>query len=132
MKRRDFLRTSAAAASLVMSPTLAAAEGDAAETGALSVDNRPADYLRRVRGDPFLPRSAAARTYPISPMPLSERIQRGIVPQRGFCSIAPGDDVSEALISGNGAMSIELLGDPYAEQVLFRHEGLLMPWQRPL
>ncbi|HXR06520.1 MAG TPA: glycoside hydrolase N-terminal domain-containing protein, partial [Candidatus Acidoferrum sp.] len=65
-------------------------------------------------------------------MPLAERVRRKIVPQRGFCSIAPGDLVSESLISGNGAMNIELMGDPYAEQILFHHESLLMPWKRPL
>ena len=65
-------------------------------------------------------------------MPLAERVRRKIVPQRGFCSIAPGDLVSESLISGNGAMHIELMGDPYAEQILFHHESLLMPWKRPV
>ena len=29
-------------------------------------------------------------------------------------------------------MNIELMGDPYAEQILFHHESLLMPWKRPL
>ena len=138
MKRRDFLKTSAAAAgvvgSLKMAPMLAAAESDPAnKTGAPPTDNRPAEYLHRVQGDPFLPKPPVpARTYPISPMPLAERIRRKIVPQRGFCSIAPGDLVSESLTSGNGAMNIELMGDPYAEQILFHHESLLMPWKRPV
>jgi hypothetical protein len=65
-------------------------------------------------------------------MPLAERFSQKIVPQRGFCSIAPGNVVSEALTSGNGAMNIELMGDPYSEQILFHHESLLMPWKRPL
>lgn len=59
-------------------------------------------------------------------------MRRKIVPRRGFCSIAPGSLVSESLISGNGAMNIELMGDPYAEQILFHHESLLMPWKRSL
>jgi hypothetical protein len=29
-------------------------------------------------------------------------------------------------------MNIELMGDPYTEQILFHHESLLMPWKRPL
>ena len=29
-------------------------------------------------------------------------------------------------------MNIELMGDPYAEQILFHHEDLLMPWKRPM
>ena len=137
MKRREFLKTSAAAAglmgSLQISPVLIAAENDSAKSGAPSSDNRPAAYLRRVQGDRFLPKPPSlARIYSISPMPLAERVRRKMIPQQGFCSIAPADLVSEALTSGNGAMNIEVLGDPYSEQILFHHESLLMPWERPL
>ncbi len=140
MKRRDLLKTSAAAglmASLEISPTLAAAESDppktSAQTGVPPADNRPAEYLQRARGDAFLPKPPApTRPYPVSPMPLAERLRRKIVPQRGFCSIAPGSVVSESLTSGNGAMSVELMGDPYAERILFHHESLLMPWKKPV
>ncbi|MGE5326699.1 MAG: glycoside hydrolase N-terminal domain-containing protein, partial [Deltaproteobacteria bacterium] len=141
MKRRDFLKTSATAAglmgSLEVSPMLTAAESDspkaAEQKGAPLTDNRPTEYLRRAQGNPSLPKPPApGRSYPVSPMPLAERVRRKIVPQRGFCSIAPGNLVSESLISGNGAMSIDLTGDPYSEQVLFHHESLLMPWKRPL
>jgi hypothetical protein len=137
MKRRDFIKTSAVAigavGSLKIAPILAAAESDSPKTGASPADNRPAEYLHRVQGDRFLPKPPApARSYPILPMPLAERVRRKIVPQRGFCSIAPGNLVSESLTSGNGAMNIELMGDPYSEQILFHHESLLMPWKRPL
>jgi alpha-L-fucosidase 2 len=141
MKRRDFLKTSAAAAGLVgplkISPTLAVAESDprnaSAEKGTPLRDNRPSEYLHRVQGDRFSSKPPApARAYLFSPMPLAERVRRRLVPQRGFCSSAPANFVSEALISGNGAMSVELKGDPYSEQVLFHHESLLMPWRRPL
>lgn len=120
MKRRDFLKTSAAAAglmsSLVIDPALAVAEGEPQESK-----------------EPFLPEPpASASPHSISPMPFSERVNRKIVPKRGFCSLAPGKLVSESLISGNGTMIIELMGDPYAEQILFHHESLLMPWERPL
>jgi alpha-L-fucosidase 2 len=141
MRRRDLLKTSAAAAglmgSLKISPMLAEADSDpqktSEQTGAPLTDNRPAEYLHRVRGDSFLPKAPApARSYPLSPMPLAVRVRRKIVPQRGFCSIAPGSLVSESFTSGNGAMNIELTGDPYSEQILFHHESLLMPWKRPL
>jgi hypothetical protein len=137
MKRRDFIKTGAVAVgavgSLKMAPLLAAADSDPANAGAPSGDNRPAEYLHRVQGDPFLPKPPApARTYAVSPMPLAERVRQKIVPQRGFCSVAPGDLVSEALITGNGPMNLELLGDPYSEQILFHHESLLMPWPRPM
>ncbi len=136
MKRRDFLKTSAAAAgmvgSLTVSPALAAAESNPPKP-ADHRDNRPAEYLHRVQGDRFRPKQPApARPYAIAPMPLGQRISRKIVPQRGFCSIAPGELVSECLTSGNGTMTIELMGDPYAEQILFHHENLLMPWKKPL
>ena len=141
MKRREFLRTSAVAATLAelltIEPELRAAESNSQTTSpkitASLEDNRPAEYLDRVRQDRFLPKSPApARSHPISPMPLAERVRRGIVPRRGFCSIAPGELVNESLTSGNGAMTIELRGDPYAEQILFHHEGLLMPWKKPV
>lgn len=137
MKRRKFVKTSATAVSLVgsleISPMLFATEKESPKTDVPMADNRTAEYLNRVQKDPFLPEPpASGRMYPVKPMPLEERVRRKIVPQRGFCSGAPGELVSEALISGNGAMNIELMGDPYSEQILFHHENLLMPWKRPL
>ncbi len=134
MKRRDFLKTSGAATGLVgalnASPALAAAD---APPGAPPADNRPAEYLRRARQDPFLPPPAApGRPYPIAPMPLAERLKRRIVPRRGLCSVAPAQAVNESLLSGNGAIRIELMGDPCSEQILFHHESLLMPWKKPV
>ena len=142
MKRRDFLKKSVVAAGVVgtlkvseppaesATPTPAAY---ATPAPARSGDNRPEDYVRRVQGDPFLPRPPEpARSYPFSPMPLADRISRKIVPRRGFCSIAPGSLVSESLTTGNGAMNIELMGDPISERILFHHESLLMPWKKPM
>ena len=137
MKLRDFIKTSAAVASVVVSletaSMLVAGENDFAQRAIPPADNRPAEYLHRVQGDPFLPKPPTyAGLNEVSAMPLTERVKRKIVPERGFCSIEPGNLVSECLISGNGAMNIELKGDPYAEQILFHHEDLLMPWKRPL
>lgn len=132
MKRRDFLMASAAAGLMgpfTGTPAPAAAEVDslnASEPAAAPPSaNRPANPFQL---KPPLP----ARSYSVSPMPLAERVRRKIVPPRGFCSIAPGSLVSESLTCGNGAMSIELTGEPYSEQILFRHESLLMPWKRPM
>ncbi len=138
MKRRDFLKTSAAAASLAgtqaLLPPLAAAEIESPEAsvlpGALAEENRSADFLRRVQQDELLPKppvvvgSSPPGEVQISPMPLSERIRRGIVPRRGLCSLAPGNDV---LLSGNGAMSLELDGNPYLEEIPITHERLFTP-----
>ena len=138
MKRRDFLKTSAAAAGLAGSnqllPPLAAAELHSRDASALPAaaaeENRSADFLRRVQRDEFLPKppivvgSAPPGDVQISPMPLAKRIRRGIVPRRGFCSLAPGNDV---LLSGSGAMTIELDGDPYNEEIPISHESLFVP-----
>jgi alpha-L-fucosidase 2 len=148
MKRRNFLKTSIVAAGIAGSPELLqplkasenstlkplqASGQTSVSAGAAQADNRSAEYLKRAKGEPFLPKTPApARSYQVSPMSLEERRKQKIVPQRGFCSLAPGDLVSDCLISGNGAMNIELKGDPYAEQILFHHESLLMPWKRPM
>jgi hypothetical protein len=137
MKRRNFVKTSVAAAGLVGSleilPSFVAAEDKSKKAGGSLADNRPAEYLKRVQGVPFLPKvPVVGRAYPIPPMPLNDRVRQKIVPQKGFCSITPGTLANEALTSGNGTMNIELLGEPYSEQILFHHESLLMPWKRPL
>ena len=142
MKRRDFIKRSAVAAgaagSLKFLPPLIASDINppivAEQARARSQDNRSADYLRRAREDKFLPKppafaeAAQPAGVKISPLPLAERIKRKIVPQRGFCSLAPG---SGALLSGNGSVNIELAGDPYSEQIPFRHEMLYAPRRRP-
>ena len=144
MKRRDFLTKGTVAAGLASStkllepllaaqnaapePAQAAAKGPPAQQ-----EIRSAEYRQRAKQDKYLPKPAVVRessgSVHISPMPLAERVQRKIVPRRGFCSIAPGSDA--LLISGNGPMGIEMLCDPYSEQIVFRHENLFMPHKRP-
>jgi hypothetical protein len=99
------------------------------QAGAPPEDNRSADYLRRAQGDKFLPKPPVLVAVSISPMPLAERVRRKIVPRRGFCSLAPA---SGALLSGTGAVNIELEGDPFTEQIPFRHEMLYVPRRRPV
>ncbi|MEJ2544181.1 MAG: hypothetical protein P8Y99_08945 [Calditrichaceae bacterium] len=108
MKRRNFLKKSIAAAGIVGSAELLLNTSQTlASTGTTQTDNRPAEYLRRVQEESFIPYPPApARSYPVSPMPLSERVGKKIVPQRGFCSIAPGNLVNQALTCGNGVMNI--------------------------
>ena len=137
MKRRDFLTKGTAAAGLVSSAKLVTplmADQSGASKPA-SEEIRSAEYLKRAREDKFLPKPPAFRDgpadVPFSPMPLAERLKRKIVPQRGFCSTVPGTSSSEGLTSGNGAMNIEVTCAPYSEQILFRHESLMMPYKRP-
>ncbi len=148
MKRRDFLTKGPLAVGLASSPgllkTLLASETGATESTKTSQETarapeeiRSPEYLRRAKDEQFPPKMPAfAASYlsadvNVSPMLLEERLRRGIVPRRGFCSTIPGTTVSEGLTSGNGHMNIEVTCDPYSEQILFHHESLLMPWKRP-
>jgi alpha-L-fucosidase 2 len=109
-----------------------------ARSPAVAAESRSADYLHRAQADGFLPKVPTPvdvvlpSGVKVSPMHLAERLRRGIVPRRGFCSLIPGTSTNEGLLSGNGAMYIELAGDPYEEKILFHHESLLMPWKRPM
>jgi hypothetical protein len=139
MRRRDFLTKGAVAAGLASSsrllPSLKAGENSLQKPSQIS--GLSADYLRRVQRDEFLPKppafaeSSRPVAVQITPMPLAERIKRNIVPRRGFCSVTSGATLSEGFISGNGAMNIEMMCDPYSEQILFHHESLMMPYKRP-
>jgi alpha-L-fucosidase 2 len=148
MKRRDFIKKSAVAVGMAGSinllPPLLASEHDSQKVlkrsdkaGVAQQDNRSVEYLRRVKKDRFLPKASAyaqsklAPAVRISPMPMTERLKRNVVPRKGFCSLVPGRTTSEGITSGNGPMNIEITGDPYSEQILFHNESLLMPWKRP-
>ncbi len=142
MKRRDFLKKGTLAAGLAsspgfLSPILASETGSPQSTKSsqltvkASGEIRSAEYLRRARNDQDLPKAPVFAESYVSPevriksMPLKERLRRGIVPRRGFCSIAPGGDA--LLISGNGPINIDMLCDPYSEQITFRHESVFVP-----
>jgi alpha-L-fucosidase 2 len=152
MERRVFLKNTAIAASVAsffesFFPFKASGRSSqepsempppiSSSSGATKEEIRSADYLRRAQSDKYLPKLPAfAESYQspdvrVSPMPLTDRLKRKIVPRHGFCSIVPGRTVSEGTTSGNGAMNIEMTCDPYAEQILFHHESLLLPWRRP-
>lgn len=139
MRRRDFLKNSALAAGLASAPGMLAplleAEAvsnppaETAPTPVTSKEARSSGYLARARSDKLLPKQPVFAAFQasgvrIAAMPIAERLRRGIVPRRGFCSIRPGSD---ALLSGNGPMSIEAVCDPYSERVVFRHESVFAP-----
>ncbi|MGD0775473.1 MAG: glycoside hydrolase N-terminal domain-containing protein [Candidatus Solibacter sp.] len=62
------------------------------------------------------------------PMPLAERLRRGVVPNRGMCSTGVAGGI---LISGDGKMMVDVAGDPLSDRIMFRHESLLIPWKTP-
>ncbi len=141
MKRRDFLTKGTLAAGLAASPRLLVPILESETSSAQSTKSgehpanalgefRSPDYLRRAREDQLLPKLPARTETHLSgvkivPMPLEERVRRGIVPRRGFCSTTPGSDA--LLISGNGPINVDILCDPYSEQVSFRHESIFVP-----
>jgi hypothetical protein len=153
MKRRDFLKTSTAAAIALAGSqhvVQASTAGEHAQDGSAQVSGThaakaglapgqglPVSHPGATPASAFPPKPpvfAASRLSPgvkISPMPVEERLRRGIVPRKGFCSTASGATFSEGLTSGNGHMNIEVMCDPYSEQILFHHESLLVPWKRP-
>lgn len=146
MKRRDFLKKGTFAAGLVSAPNLIARlmNGETATQEAFPASDhasatqeiRTAEFLLLEQADKYLPKPPARRELRAADnvlisMPLKERLKRNLVPRQGFCSREPGHTTSQGLTSGNGPMVIEVACDPYAEQVLFHHESLLMPWKRP-
>lgn len=136
MKRRKFLQKSAIAASLAtlpgaLLPLTACNDSNRRSSRKSKSDIRSGNYLDKVKSGRILPKSAipsgihkTSNGLEISSMALSERIRRKIVPERGFCSLLPGSD---ALLSGNGAVNIELACNPYNEQIPFTHESLFAP-----
>jgi len=148
MKRRDFLQKGTlvagiAGAQTVMAPLLASETKAATQTQvkakvqAPPKELRSKEYLLRSKSEkspaklPAVRKSETAAGVSVSSMSLAERLRRNVVPRNGFCSLEPGKTVSDGLTSGNGHMNIEVTCDPYAEQILFHHESLLMPWKRP-
>jgi alpha-L-fucosidase 2 len=139
MKRRVFIKKSAITAGLVSSSSLllttaVGCNEDSSKNpglkGAVKEEIRSTEYLKRAKAEnsltkkPVFMESLLPEKSKISPMPLKERLKRNIVPHRGFCSLAPG---GEALSSGNGAVNIEVAGNPYTEQIRFSHESLFTP-----
>lgn len=141
MKRRDFLKQGTVAVGLAGSPELLkpliasedqtislASELISESVKIVQQDIRSAEYLGRVQQEAFLPKAPVMTEAKVSPMTLAERVKRKIVPKRGFCSVVPGGD---PLICGNGAMTIDIPGDPFSEQIPFSHESLFVPQKRP-
>ena len=144
MKRRVFIKKSAITAGLVGSSSLLLTtvagcnENSSQNSGRKRVvqeEIRSNEYLKRMKSDKSLTKQPAfAESFlpeksQIKSMPLKERLKRNIVPRRGFCSLAPG---GEALSSGNGAVNIEVAGNPYTEQIPFSHESLFTPRKKSL
>lgn len=67
--------------------------------------------------------SPEAPEYPS--MPLKEREK--CLPRRNLCSLRPAVQLSDALLTGNGALRADVYGDPFHETVSYWHERLYVP-----
>ncbi len=144
MKRRTFLRNSGIVAGIAglkmfvpftangmntqKFPGISSRNSVVTRTAGKNINS--SNYLHRMQQGKYLPKKpvfAESKLNPevrISPMPLSERLKRNVVPRRGFCCTSPG---GEALIAGNGPVNIEVIGNPYSERISFSHESLFTP-----
>lgn len=141
MKRRGFIKTGAATVGLVGTSSLLLTTAGGCDqkpsefSAAEPEEIRSNKYLNKVRTDKYLPKApVCVQSKPspdirISPMSLEDRRNRKIVPQRGFCSLSPG---GESLSSGNGAVNIEVAGNPFTERIPFSHESLFTPRNKSL
>ena len=58
-------------------------------------------------------------------MPLEKR--RKILPERSVCSLYPSPDYADCLSTGNGFQRVDVLGDPYNDELAFSQEALYEP-----
>jgi alpha-L-fucosidase 2 len=58
-------------------------------------------------------------------MPLAKR--RQILPERNVCSLRPSPDYADCISTGNGFQRIDILGDPYDDELSFTQEALYAP-----
>jgi len=65
----------------------------------------------------------------ITPMSLADRIRLGAVAKRGMCSTVAAQSRGNALLTGNGNMTVNVLGDPFAEQLIFGRQHMQRPWK---
>lgn len=62
-------------------------------------------------------------------MPLENR--RDLLPERSVCSLAPSGDYADCISTGNGFQRIDILGDPYNDELAFTQEALYVPqWEK--
>lgn len=58
-------------------------------------------------------------------MPLEKR--KAILPERSVCSLGPSEDYADCISTGNGSHRIDILGDPYNDELAFTQELLYAP-----
>jgi hypothetical protein len=143
MKRRDLLKTGAAMAAFAgVTPIANGAEARTVAAAAPPVPPTPQQpnivarplptgLERELLPKPPLPLPSKGAGPKVTAMSRRERLRRNAVPRRGVCSTVPAAGFRDTLLSGNGPMYLELTGAPYAEQLQFRHERLMLPWRRP-
>ena len=51
----------------------------------------------------------------------------GILPEHNICSVAPADEPSDYFITGDGALRIQVSGQPYSDEMAYYLETLYEP-----
>ena len=64
-------------------------------------------------------------TYTYGAMPIEKR--KAVLPERSVCSLAPSEDYADCVSTGNGFQRIDILGDPYHDELAFAQEALYEP-----
>ena len=58
-------------------------------------------------------------------MPLEKR--KKVLPERSVCSLYPSPDYADSISTGNGFQRVDILGDPYNDELAFSQEALYEP-----
>ena len=64
-----------------------------------------------------LSKKAIPFTLKYGAMPLEKR--KKVVTQRSVCSLYPSQDYADAVSTGNGFQRVDILGDPYCDELAF-------------
>ncbi len=64
-------------------------------------------------------------TFKYAAMSLDKR--RKILPERSVCSLYPSNDYADCVSTGNGFQRVDVLGDPYNDELAFSQEALYEP-----
>ena len=64
--------------------------------------------------------------------PMSLEKRRELLPKKSVCSLYPAKFDIDAMVTGNGKQRLHIIGDPYHERMIYKHERVMdMRWKNP-